>query len=132
MSNQDITLEPRLLDIGVSGDIEQFVAEHHEHLVSHHPLAKGSSLSMRPPSPGSLAAEIRDSPSYPPSGTLEKSKYLLSEKHSEFGSCMSSSESESEMNKGAFKSMNDKKRGWKKKRKLSITPNKEDLLKKQK
>ena len=60
----------------------------------------------------------------------------MSERLSDFGSCRSSSsESESETkneNDDGFKTMNEKKRGWKKKRKLSLTPNKESLLKKQK
>ena len=60
----------------------------------------------------------------------------MSERLSDFGSCRSSSsKSESETkneNDDGFKTMNEKKRGWKKKRKLSLTPNKESLLKKQK
>ena len=61
----------------------------------------------------------------------------MSERLSEFGSCKSGSSSESESetkdeDDEGFKTMNDKKRGWKKKRKLSLTPNKESLLKKQK
>ena len=97
---------------------------------------------MRSPPRGSLAAEILGTPSHSPINTLARSKSLLadlkemSDRLSDFGSCRSSSsESESETkneNGEGFKTMNEKKRGWKNKRKLSLTPNKESLLKKQK
>ena len=55
---------------------------------------------------------------------------------SEFGSCQSSSsEEESEAAKDTddegFKTMNDRKRAWRQKRKHSTTPNKESFVKKQ-
>ena len=60
----------------------------------------------------------------------------MSEQLSEFGSCVSSSSSSdqsgNESEDKEYKTMNDKKRGWKKKRKLSITPNKDTFVKKQK
>ena len=53
----------------------------------------------------------------------------MSEQLSEFGSCVSSSSSSdqsgNESEDKEYKTMNDKKRGWKKKRALSITPNKD-------
>ena len=126
----DQALSSSVLDIGSSADIQQFVADHQEH------LATAENLVRRSPTPGSLTAGRLGSPSYPACGTLAKTKSLLSlshmsEKLSDFGSCRSSSSSESESETDGFKSMNDKKRGWKKKRKLSLTPSKEELLKKQ-
>ena len=89
---------------------------------------------------GSLAAELLDSPSFPPIGSLAKTKSLLldlkemSERLSDFGSCKSSSSEQSggESDSNAFKTMNDRKRGYKKKRKASHTPDKDSFLKKQK
>ena len=86
-------------------------------------------MSMRSPPWGSLAAEILGTPSHPPTNPLARSKSLLadlkemSERLSDFGSCRSSSSSESESetkneNDDGFRTMNEQKRGWKKKRKL--------------
>ena len=115
-------------------------------LVTPDVLVRRNSLSMRSPPNGSLAAEILGTPSHPTTDTLGRRKSLLadlkeiremSERLSEFGSCRSSSSSESESEskneiEDGFKTMNEKKRGWKNKRKLSLTPNKDSLLKKQK
>ena len=119
-----------LLNIGCAGaDIQQFVDENHVYLDS----------AVTPPA-GSIAAEILSSPSFPAKGTLVKTKSLLSlradvERSSEAGSCTSSlsssgEESGEESENSEYKTMNDRQRGWKKKRKLSMTPRKEDLMKK--
>ena len=133
-----------LVDIGASRDIEQLIDDHHMHL-SDVNLLRRYSLSMRSPPNGSIASEILQPPAYPPN--LAKAQSLLSEvremtdRLSDFGSCRSSpssSESENECSdreakdQEGFKNMNDRKRGWKQKRKLSLTPSKDSLLKKQK
>ena len=127
-----------LLDIGSSTDIQQFVTDHQVHLKTPD-LVRRHSLSMRTPPLGSLAAEVLDSPSFPPKGSLAKTKNILldlkeiSERLSDFGSCVSSSEQSGEESDSIeYKTMNDRKRGWKKKRKASLTPDKDFLLKKHK
>ena len=141
--NVDESLQnPSLLDIGASADIQQFLKDNDCHLETEEKLVRRNSLSCRTPPPGSIAAEILGSPSFPIRGTLDKTKSLLSdlrqmsEQLSEFGSCVSSSSSSeqsgNESEDKEYKTMNDKKRGWKKKRKLSITPNKDSFVKKQK
>ena len=90
---------------------------------------------MRDIPSGSLAAELHDV-------DLERRKILLtdirdlSKKLSDFESCQSSLSSDSsdadpeEHASEEFQTMNQKKRGWKKKRKASQTPEKTDFLKK--
>ena len=132
-------LNSSLLDIGISTDIQQFVTDNQVHLKTPD-MARRHSLSLRTPPMGSLAAELLDSPSFPPIGSLAKTKSLLmdlkemSERLSDFGSCKSSSSEQSggESDSNAFKTMNDRKRGYKKKRKASHTPDKDSFLKKQK
>ena len=105
-------------------------------------VARRHSLSLlnRTPPNGSLAAEIMSTQSTRPEVLKTKSILNelkgLSEQLSDFGSCISSSDSsnddtedEIKENEG-FKSMNEKRRNKKSKRKLKLTPGKEDFLKK--
>ena len=98
-------------------------------------VARRHSLSMRDIPRGSLAAELHDA-------DLERRKSLLndirdlSKKLSDFESCqssLSSDSSEVEHEEHAleeFQTMNQKRRGWRKKRKASQTPEKTEFLKK--
>ena len=90
------------------------------------------------PPHGSLAAEILN-PSFSATPHFQRAKSLLTDlkemtsRFSDFESCVSSSDDEVPENEtdDGFKSMNDKKRGWKKKRKSSESPlGKEAFLKK--
>ena len=131
-----------LLDIGTSNtmDVQQFVEDHHMKLADIN-LVRRHSLSMRSPPLGSLAADILNTPA-PANTHLERVRSQVEDikemtgRLSEFGSCQSSSsEDESEAVKDTdeegFKTMNDRRRAWRKKRKNSTTPNKESFVKKQ-
>ena len=106
-----------------------------EELVRRH---SHSSLNRTPP-PGSLVAEILDI-KYPSlaltASSIFSNIYEIQESLTDFNSCLdssSSSEEEVDAIKGdnGFKTVNDKKREKKKKRKLKLTPGKEQFLKKQ-
>ena len=136
-----------LLDIGTSMDIQRFVEDHHLKLANNE-LVRRHSRSLRSPPPGSLAADIlQASSSVTPH--FDKAKSLLvnlkemTNRLSEFESCRSSgsssssSEDEQEVEQSAkdtddegFKTMNDRKRSWKLKRKNSTTPSKDSFVKK--
>ena len=133
-----------LLDIGTNLDIQQFV-EDHQLKLSNDELVRRYSLSLRSPPPGTLAADILDAPIAPFSVTphFAKAKSLLENvkemtaRLSEFESCHSSSEDEPEAANSAkdtddegFKTMNQRKKGWKNKRKNSTTPSKDSFMKK--
>ena len=97
------------------------------------------SLTQRTPPRNSIAAEILDIPRVDFLRTQEAMNDLK-EQLSEFGSCLSSSESSgesggdhSEIDKTAsegFKTVNEKKRSKRNKRKFKLTPGKESFLKK--
>jgi hypothetical protein len=102
-------------------------------------VARGHSLSVidRTPPGGSIAAEILQPGTLRPEFLRTKSVLNelkdLTERLSDFGSCVSSSSDDSEqenIENGGFKTVNEKKRIKKNKRKLKITPGKEDFLKK--
>ena len=91
----------------------------------------------RTPPGGSIAAEILQPGTLRPDFLRTKSVLNelkdLTERLSDFGSCVSSSSDDSEqenIENGGFKTLNEKKRIKKNKRKLKITPGKEDFLKK--
>ena len=97
-----------------------------------------SMINMTPPK-DSIAADILGT--FPPRPDLLKTKSMLNEletlteRLSDFGSCLSSSSSddqsgEENLDTGGFKTMNEKKRNKKKKRKLKLTPGKESFFKK--
>ena len=65
-----------LLDIGTSTDIQRFVTDNLVHLKTPD-MARRHSLSLRSPPAGSIAAELLGSPSFPPRGSLAKTKSLL-------------------------------------------------------
>ena len=116
-----------LLDIGSCKDIQQFLDENKDNL-DNEDLARRYSLSLRSPPFGSLAAEILK-----PSATphFQRAKSLLTDlkemtaRFSDFESCLSSSDDEvtaKETDDNGFRSMNEKKRRWKSKRKKSSSP----------
>ena len=90
-----------------------------------------TSLSLRSPPVGSLAADILHSDLGASNLHLKKVQSMMAdvkEALSDFGSCVSSSSSESEA-----ENIVEKKKGWKskRKRKKSLTPSKQHFLKKQ-
>ena len=98
------------------------------------------SLMDRIPPTGSLADELLGIQSAR-SGLLKTKSMLndlkdMTDKLSDFGSCMSFSDSSGEgsgednTENGGYKSLNEKRRNKKKKRKLKLTPGKEDFMKK--
>ena len=111
--------------------------DHNLDLLSENDLARRHSLSMRDIPPGSLADEIMNL------GVRRKSILGdikdISRKFSDFESCHSAlsslgSDSDSSTTEHSdlkiFQTMNNKKRGFKKKRKASLTPRKDEFLKK--
>ena len=123
-----------LLEIGECGDIQKFLDDNKDNL-SDEDMARRYSLSLRSPPPGTLAAEIlqksKSSPTVPP--RFAKANKLISElkemtsRLSDFESCVSSSSEDDEIactetNNDKFKTVNEKKRGWKNKRKHSTSP----------
>ena len=90
---------------------------------------------MRDIPKGSLAAELHDVDLKRRNSLLNDIREI-SKKLSDFESCQSSLSSDSydtdaeKPELGEFQSMNHKKRGWKKKRKASQTPEKDEFLKK--
>ena len=113
-----------------------------EEIASNSTVARRHSLSTidRTPPNGSLAAEIlgRETPG---AGLLRTKLMLdeLKEQLSDFGSCYSdetssccssNEDTHDDSEKVGFQSMNEKKRGRKKKRKLKLTPGKEEFKKK--
>ena len=118
---------------------EVFESSYKDYLTAQDPgtLARRHSISLinRTPPKHSLAAELLDSPSARPS--LQKTKSVINElkdltdRLSEFGSCISSpdtsvSDNADEENDSHIKSKNQKK----KKRKHKVTPYKDSFLKK--
>ena len=129
-----------LMDIGTSTDIQQFVEDHQMKLADAE-FVRRHSLSLRSPTSGSLAADILQTSSVTPN--FLRAKSLLSEvkemaaRLSDFESCHSSSEDDlddvvvgNDTGDEGFKTMNDKKRYWKNKRKNSTTPSKDSFVKK--
>ena len=97
------------------------------------------SLSNRTPPRASIAGEILGSgpDSLLRAKTALKELKGITDQLSEFGSCLSNSSSSSsdetsvgESEIGGFKTMNERKRNKKKKRKLQVTPDKDSFLKK--
>ena len=95
------------------------------------------SLYDRTPPRDSLAAEILGSqtPSLLRTESILNEMRTVSEHLSDFGSCLSMSSSDSDSLEdtgasGGFQTLNEKKRNKKKKRKLKLTPGKEQFLKK--
>ena len=100
------------------------------------------SLHNRVPEPNSLAADLLSvsSPKQSKLALLSRDIAGLTESLSDFNSCVESaadvssssddSDIRQEPERKEFKSMNEKKRGRKAKRKLLVTPNKEEFLKK--
>ena len=102
-------------------------------------LARRHSLSLfdRTPPGKSLAAELIGSktPSLLRTESILNEMRTISEHLSDFGSCLSMSSSDSDSVEdigasGGFQTLNEKKRNKKKKRKLKLTPGKEQFLKK--
>ena len=103
-------------------------------------LVRRHSLSMRSQPPRSIASEVIQS--VEKRSSFDRAKNLLSEvrdlssRLSEYESCWSSDTGNEEGEafddgEGPFKTMNERKRGWRKKRKISNSPTKESFLKKQ-
>ena len=123
-----------LLEIGESDDIQKFLDDNKDNL-NDEEMARRYSLSLRSPPPGTLAAEILQKTTSAPNEQPRffRAKQLISElkemttRLSDFESCVSSS-SEDDENRSTegkndeFKSINEKKRGWKNKRKNSTSP----------
>ena len=91
----------------------------------------------RTPPKDSLAAELYElkTPSFIRSSSLLNELKIVSEQLSDFGSCLSSLSTSDESEPGGetaggFQTMNEKKRNKKNKRKLKISPDKEQFLKK--
>ena len=131
------TLSPNqsLLDIGAASVISEL--DTNLGMLSDFDLVRRHSLSMREVPLGSLAAEILN-PKERKKSILNNIKDI-SRKLSDFESCQSSLSSISDSDgsttdhsdlKG-FKTMNSKKSSYKQKRKASLTPRKEDFMKKQ-
>ena len=125
-----------LLDFGASSVITEL--DKNLDLLSSVELIRRHSLSMRDIPTGSLADEIMN-PAVRKKGILDDIKDLT-RKLSDFESCqssLSSSGSSSEDSASehseliSFPNLNSKKRDYKKKRKASRTPKREDFLKKQ-
>ena len=131
---------------GSSSDIEQFLNEQDQEK-NDEEFIRRHSLSMRSPHKGSLGAEILDINKK--RSSLDKANDLLSEvkklsaRLSEYESCASTDddcekeeadnddcEKEEADNEG-FKSMNERKRAWRNKRKNSRSPTKDTFIKKQ-
>ena len=107
-------------------------------------VARRHSISLvnRTPPGGSLAAELLNStnPNLLKTASLLSEIRTMSEQLSDFGSCLSSisnSESDSLVESGedlqkvgGYQTLNERKRNKKKKRKLKLTPGKEEFLKK--
>jgi hypothetical protein len=85
-------------------------------------------LSLRSPPFGSLAAEILKSsvtPHFQRANSLLTDLKEMTARFSDFESCLSSSDDEvtaKETDDNGFRSMNEKKRRWKSKRKKSYSP----------
>ena len=122
---------------GASSDIEQFLDEQNQEK-NNLEFVRRHSLSLRSPHKGSLAEEILLENESKRS-SLDKAQNLLSEvkqlkaKLSEYESCVSTDDDyeEEKSDTGGFKSMNERKRVWKNKRKKSSSPPKKTFLKKQ-
>ena len=102
-------------------------------------VARRHSISLidRTPPKDSLAAELYElkTPSFIRSSSLLNELKIVSEQLSDFGSCLSSLSTSDESEPGGetaggFQTMNEKKRNKKNKRKLKISPDKEQFLKK--
>ena len=124
-----------LLDIGSCKDIQQFLDENKENL-DNEKVARRYSLSLRSPPFGSLAAELLE-PSSSATPHFQRAKSLLTDlkemtaRFSDFESCLSSSDNEGsakETDDNGFKNMNDRKRGWKNKRKTSSSPSEREYF----
>ena len=119
-----------LLDIGGCKDIHQFLLQNKESL-NNEDLARRFSISLRSPPSGSLAAEIIQSststtPMFGRAESLISELKEMTSKLSDFESCISSSsdnnEEPVETNNVEFRSMNERKRDKKNKRKKSNSP----------
>ena len=129
-----------LLELGTSTDIQQFIRENQINLDDE--LVRRHSLSLRTPPPGSLAAEILEqqsnsaTPHFTIAKTLLNNLTEMTSKISDFESCVSSADDERDSDADTKsedhdeKSMIDKKRHYKQKRKHSTTPNRDFFLKK--
>ena len=122
------------LNIGATSVISEL--DHNLDLLSNDDLARRHSLSMRDIPPGSLADEIIN-PVVIKNSLLEDIKDI-SKKVSDFESCHSAlsslgSDTDSSTTEHsdlkAYQTMNSRKRGFKKKRKASLTPRKDEFLK---
>ena len=123
----------KLLEPSISDSDQQFVRRY------------SLSLLNRSPPAGSVAADILDTVAQTPIQALIQTKSIMdefkgikfsSERYSDFGSCVSdssrSSGDDTDHNEldGGFKTMNERKRHYKTKRKKSLTPGKDSFLKK--
>ena len=125
-----------LLDIGsgANADFQQYLIDHEE-MLTNSDVVRRHSLSLRTPPPGSLAADILQSSSIE---NQKLSKSILDIKEmanrlSEMESSQSSSDDDIDLVSNEdeeFKTMNERRRYWKQKRKHSTTPSKESFLKK--
>ena len=125
-----------LLDIGGCKDIHQFLLQNKESL-NNEDLARRFSISLRSPPSGSLAAEIIQSststtPMFGRAESLISELKEMTSKLSDFESCISSSsdnnEEPVETNNVEFRSMNERKRDKKNKRKKSNSPGGSDYF----
>ena len=125
-----------LLDIGsgANADFQQYLIDHEE-MLTNSDVVRRHSLSLRTPPPGSLAADILQSSSIE---NQKLSKSILDIKEmanrlSEMESSQSSSDDDIDLVSNEdeeFKTMNERRRYWKQKRKHSTTPSKESFMKK--
>ena len=119
-----------LLDIGGCKDINEFLLQNKGSL-ENEDLARRFSLSLRSPPEGSLAAEIIQAstsatPRFARAESLISELKEMTSKLSDFESCISSSsdndEEPVEVKHDEFKSINERKRDKKNKRKKSASP----------
>ena len=121
-----------LLDIGANTEFQQYLVNNEQWIDK---VVRRHSVSHMTPAPGSSAADnLQASSAKDPK--LSKSSLEIKEmaiRLSELESSQSSGEDDIELvgnDEAEFQTMNERKRGWKKKRKLSSTPIKETFLKK--